>query len=79
MLLLAVIFTTVGFAQKNISNEEKLALVALYEQTNGDDWKNSWNLEESVTTWQGVKLKEGKVVAINLFNNNLVGVLPIPE
>ncbi|TMM59520.1 hypothetical protein FEE95_08880 [Maribacter algarum] len=76
VLVLAVFLPTFNLTYAQISEQEKRALLDLYEQTDGENWKNSWNLEESVLNWEGVKIKEGTVVVIDLFNNNLVGVLP---
>lgn len=65
------------------------ALKALYESTNGDNWKrnNGWEqisgqapLDDcDLSDMYGLKLNDnGRVVEINLYNNKLNGVLP-PE
>ena len=64
------------FAFANISTQEKDALVAIYNATQGDNWTQSWDLNADVTAWQGLTIKENKVVAIDLSYNNLVGSLP---
>ena len=64
------------FAFANITTQEKDALVAIYNATQGDNWTQSWDLNADVTAWQGLTIKDNKVVAIDLSFNNLVGTLP---
>jgi len=57
---------------------DSFALVALYEVTNGLNWTRPWNLQEPMSTWDGITLNsEGCVIGIELDNNNLNGRLPI--
>jgi Leucine-rich repeat (LRR) protein len=61
-----------------INNTDSLALVALYNSTNGNSWTNKtgW-LTGPARTWHGVTInEEGYVTAIDLFSNNLSGSLP---
>ena len=39
---------------------DSLALVALYNATNGKKWTNSWNLSEPIDTWHGITLDDDK-------------------
>lgn len=56
---------------------DSLALVVLYESTNGEEWTNSWDLDQPMDTWFGVTLDEnGCVTVIELRSNNLKGSLP---
>lgn len=63
---------------------DSLALVALFDATNGSEWTNSWDKNAPINTWYGVKLNADKtrVSELNLsgiaFNqgNNLNGSLP---
>ena len=59
---------------------DSLALVAIYNATQGWNWTNTWNLNSPVCTpWFGVELDEdGYVVELQLNMNNLTGALP-PE
>ncbi|OQY56073.1 MAG: hypothetical protein DRR08_08840 [Candidatus Parabeggiatoa sp. nov. 2] len=54
-------------------------LLALYNQTNGKDWKdtpkNNWGITRPCL-WEGVKCREGNVISIKLFYNGLKGVIP---
>lgn len=74
---LTIVFSflsVVLFAQ--ISNSEKQALQDLYTSTNGDSWNNSWDINQPVSEWEGVTIKDNKVVAISLLFNNMEGNLP---
>ena len=73
---LVVFCTTINIINAQISEDEKQSLLDVYEHMGGENWKNTWNLEEKAANWYGVKLKDSKVIELNLFNNNLVGVLP---
>lgn len=61
-----------------VSDAEKNALIALYDSTNGDNWKNktNWKTNKPVYKWYGVSLLGDKVSKINLENNGLTGTLP---
>ena len=70
------------------SESDSLALVALYNATDGPNWNIPWDLNKSVESWYGVKLNSDCCVSeINLGpseqlsnlgfdNNNLVGTIP---
>src|SRR5690606_30196538 len=59
-----------------VAENEKRALLDLYYSTNGADWNSKWDLEAAASDWYGIKIYEGHVVEIDLFENNLVGQLP---
>jgi hypothetical protein len=77
-----VVFIFLLFALTNsvfadtVSDKEKDALVKIYYATNGGEWKIKWDLASSVSTWYGVEISNGRVVGLNLANNNLKGQLP---
>lgn len=62
---------------------DSLALLSLYQFTNGPEWVIPWNLEEPMNNWHGVVIStEGCVGVLNLVNNGLVGLVPdlnLPE
>ena len=70
------------------SETDSLALVALYNSTNGSEWNIPWDLASPVRDWYGVTLNDACCVAeINMAfsselsamganHNNLVGELP---
>ena len=59
---------------------DRKALVALYKATNGPAWENQENWlspNASIGEWEGVTVDDnGRVTALNLSLNNLVGTLP---
>ncbi|MFT3750095.1 MAG: T9SS type A sorting domain-containing protein [Agriterribacter sp.] len=64
-----------SYAQVNAS--DSLALVSLYNATNGSGWKNKdgW-LTKKVSEWNGITVTNNRVTNIYLINNNLQGTLP---
>ncbi|MBE9488505.1 MAG: hypothetical protein IMY73_04905 [Bacteroidetes bacterium] len=57
---------------------EYVALEEFYNYTSGDGWKNNtnWLSDKPLSSWYGIKVSaEGKVIEINLKNNNLDGLL----
>ena len=69
-----------GIAQTNIG--DSLALVDLYNATNGPNWTNKTNwLTGPVKTWYGITKHQlpydtTRVGQVSLFNNNLSGFIP---
>ena len=60
-----------------IPNSDSLALVSLYNATDGANWTNPWILTNPISTWEGVETNtDGCVIELNLFNRNLNGTLP---
>jgi len=56
---------------------DSLALVALYNATNGSNWTNNDNwLTGPVSTWYGIEVSGSRVVKIELKENNLHGSIP---
>lgn len=64
----------VGFKTTLGTFVDSLALIALYNNTNGQEWSNKWNLEEPLSSWYGVTLNdENRVITIDLDGNVDVG------
>src|SRR5690606_4916049 len=62
-----------------ISPEQRSALNALFTSTGGPGWTNNtgWMGPRGTECfWYGVVCQDGKVVALNLANNNLTGTMP---
>ncbi len=81
IFVLALVFSYELTAQHPAADtNDSLALVALYNATNGPEWENDTNwLVDSVYKWYGITLDvDGKVVKIVLENNSLSGSIP-PE
>ena len=64
-------------AQNEVSQRELIALLELKSKTKGHLWTNQWDQTQSISTWHGVTIKNGKVVGLDLSNNNLQGKIPI--
>lgn len=81
--VISVLFVVMLGAQ--VTEEEFQALKALYNATNGDNWKKRTGWENINTTatkddvtsaWEGITVKDGHVVEILFWNNNMSGYLP---
>ena len=59
--------------------DDRAALVALYDSTDGANWTNNTNWDTTATlgNWYGVETNSnGRVTGLELTGNNLVGTLP---
>ena len=75
LLLVFCINVSSVFAQSRL--EDSLALVDLYDSTNGDSWTNNTNWKSgNLETWYGVTVSGGRVSSLILDNNNLAGNIP---
>ncbi len=83
--------TQAGICDPCTRTADSLALVALYNSTNGSNWTNTWDLMQAMDTWYGIRLENGRVTGIDLDGyvnfdsptpntdgNNLIGSIP-PE
>ena len=73
-----VLMVVVGYGQ--VSQIEKEALQAIYNNTNGANWEKNtgWDFTQPVTSnWYGVTVVNGHVVGLDLSNNGLNGLLPV--
>ena len=65
----------------NSADDDRAALVALYEATDGPNWTKSdgWLTDAPLKDWHGIWVDDdGRVVVLTLENNNLTGRIP-PE
>ncbi|MFC1480744.1 T9SS type A sorting domain-containing protein [Candidatus Neomarinimicrobiota bacterium] len=58
------------------SETDSLALVALYNSTDGANWTNTWDLTTPVSTWHGVEVSGGRITELRLRLNQLTGSIP---
>ncbi len=58
--------------------QDSLALVALYNNTNGANWKKNtaWLSSTPLNQWHGVVMVNGRVLQLNLPSNGLSGTIP---
>ena len=65
-------------AGANVSRTDSLALVAIYDATDGDNWTDTtnWKSDEPVGNWHGVTVENSAVIRLDLDSNNLQGTLP---
>ena len=56
---------------------DSLALVALYDSTDGLNWKVQWKFNRPVETWAGITVEGNRVTRIHLPNNNMRGPMPL--
>ena len=63
-----------------IPTAESIALVALYDSTDGDNWNNNtgWLLSADPCSWREVTCSSGHVIRLDLVLNDLTGSIP-PE
>ena len=57
---------------------DSLALISLYNSTNGDGWSNNdnWLSSSPIDSWHGVTIENNRVVSLDLSDNNLTGTIP---
>ncbi|MCP4127384.1 MAG: hypothetical protein GY753_10015, partial [Gammaproteobacteria bacterium] len=69
---------TLCTAQTEIPQAECEELVALYDATDGFNWKNNsgWKQTNTPCSWYGVSCSGGYVSGLNLDNNQLSGSIP---
>lgn len=76
-LLLVFLLADPGESCAQVSAQDSLALVALYQATGGPAWHNAegW-LTGPVASWHGVTVEENRVTQLQLFDNQLTGTIP---
>ena len=61
-----------------VTEQDSLALVAFYNSTGGNSWVNNTNwLTSPVNSWFGIEVFGGKIISIELRENNLIGNIPL--
>ena len=65
-------------ATSGSAETDREALVALYNATDGENWKNSdnWLSDAPLGEWTGVTTNDGRVVHLYLSTNDLSGEIP---
>lgn len=76
-LLFIGISTRITVGAQAVNIKDSLALVDLYNSTNGSGWNNNTNwLKGPVNTWYGITVSNRRVTKIVIYANNLVGTIP---
>jgi len=78
LLIISLALFSSIYAKPQVAQQDSLALVSLYNATNGVNWMFNLHWLEGlpVTYWYGIVIENSRVVQINLPNNNLVGDIP---
>lgn len=77
-VIIFILFFSI-YCKSQVLIQDSIALVALYNSTNGDNWNNNSNwLDENlpVGDWCGITIEDYRVTEIYLSRNNLVGIIP---
>ena len=81
LVLLLTVFTNLSAGCTLTSPAEKSALVALYDNTDGDNWYHNTNWKDGdpcANNWYGITCdcNNGDIMVLDLYNNNLTGTIP---
>jgi len=71
-------FQLILYSVSKANVNDSLAMVDLYNATNGNAWINNtnWLTSAPLSTWYGVTLRRGRITNLTLDSNNLAGALP---
>ena len=78
LLLSAFLFIKPGIIKAQVNVQDSLALVDLYNSTDGPHWtnNNNWLTTKPLYIWYGIGIYNNRVNSLDLSNNNLSGTLP---
>ena len=79
IMVLFVLFIAPRAEGQGSVEQDRAALVALYDATNGPNWveDTNWKTDQPLSTWHGVSTTaDGRVSRLVLWNNNLTGEVP---
>ncbi len=79
VIIAFIIGSGISVAYNQVPVSDSLALVALFNSTNGDSWTANTNWlqpGQPVSTWYGIRVRSDTVKEIHLDRNNLTGTLP---
>ena len=80
LLVLVLNICKPNFSTAQVDIQDSLALVALYNSTDGPHWTNhdNWLTSAPLEIWQGVAISGNRVRTLLLYGNQLSGSIP-PE
>ena len=78
LIVAAICFCKPNLLNAQVNVQDSLALVTLYDSTEGQNWKNkhNWLTNAPVSTWAGITVTENRVSKIILDVNRLTGKIP---
>ena len=78
LMVTSVIFSGLTLKAQAVDVQDSLALVDLYNSTNGPGWGNhtNWLTLQPVSSWFGVTVTGSRVTSLSFYRNNLAGYLP---
>ena len=75
--LFFVFLINIGEVFSQDRENDSLALIDLYNSTDGDNWTNNTNWKSgTIDTWYGVTVSGDRVTGLDIPNNNLAGSIP---
>ncbi|MGB3714294.1 MAG: hypothetical protein WA996_07685, partial [Candidatus Promineifilaceae bacterium] len=79
IVLLVAVALTVATATIAAPDNERDALMALYNSTNGPNWTTNtgWDTADPYCSWYGVSCLYGHVTGLSLQSNYLAGTIPV--
>lgn len=77
LVAVTILFIT-GEAEAQIDAGDSLALVDLYNSTDGPNWKDhtNWLTKQPVSSWFGITTANNRVLTMYIYDNRLHGSLP---
>ena len=72
---LLLYFTAPPKATAQVNTQDSLALLAVYNSTDGINWSWPWMINLPVSNWTGVTIVNNRVTILNLFNMGLNGII----
>jgi len=77
-LAVVLIFCVSKTTEAQVNTHDSLALIALYNSTDGANWSNPWPINMSINWWTGVVIENNRVTKLFLNDFGLNGTIP-PE
>src|SRR3954453_12709686 len=70
--------TSITVYAQAVNKQDSLALIDLYNSTNGSNWNDhtNWLTKRPVKTWYGITVTGTRVTRIALYSNSLSGRIP---
>ena len=77
-IFFTIIFISISHLMAKVVEQDSLALIALYDSTDGNNWKDNtnWKSDSLLSTWKGIHISDDRVVGISLDDNDLTGTIP---